>query len=105
MRGAEPDPGVVDRPADVPLPFGEPVELARLQPRHRSHEDGEDHQPRIQRPRCVTAAVVAGLEDSGGGPGPGGAGVLVVDETGFAKKGRASAGVARQFTGTLGACN
>ena len=28
--------------------------------------------------------------------------MLVVDETGFAKKGRASAGVARQFTGTLG---
>ncbi len=33
---------------------------------------------------------------------PGGAGVLVIDETGFAKKGRASAGVARQFTGSLG---
>ena len=34
--------------------------------------------------------------DDGGGE------VLVVDETGFAKKGRASAGVARQLTGTLG---
>jgi SRSO17 transposase len=28
--------------------------------------------------------------------------VLVIDETGFAKKGRASVGVAWQFTGTLG---
>ncbi|MCX5188837.1 transposase [Streptomyces sp. NBC_00268] len=35
------------------------------------------------------------------GASPGGAGVLVVDETGFAKKGRASAGAARQFSGTL----
>ncbi|GAB3180034.1 IS701 family transposase [Streptomyces incanus] len=50
----------------------------------------------------VRRYVVASLEDGGSGPGPGGAGVLVVDETGFAKKGRASAGVARQFTGTLG---
>jgi SRSO17 transposase len=50
----------------------------------------------------VRGYVVAGLEDSGAGLGPGGAGVLVIDETGFAKKGRASAGVARQFTGTLG---
>ncbi|MET9914356.1 IS701 family transposase [Streptomyces sp. NPDC006476] len=46
--------------------------------------------------------VIDGLGDGGVGAGPGGAGVLVVDETGFAKKGRASAGVARQFTGTLG---
>jgi SRSO17 transposase len=29
-------------------------------------------------------------------------GVLIVDETGFAKKGRASAGVQRQYSGTLG---
>ncbi|WP_406411125.1 IS701 family transposase [Streptomyces sp. NBC_01614] len=36
------------------------------------------------------------------GAGPGGAGVLVVDETGFAKRGKASAGVARQHSGTLG---
>jgi SRSO17 transposase len=41
--------------------------------------------------------VVAGLADDGEGAGPGGAGVLVVDETGFAKRGRASAGVARQY--------
>ncbi|WP_408646656.1 IS701 family transposase [Streptomyces capitiformicae] len=33
---------------------------------------------------------------------PQGPGALVVDETGFAKKDRASAGVARQFPGTLG---
>ncbi|WP_338671806.1 IS701 family transposase [Streptomyces sp. SCSIO 30461] len=46
--------------------------------------------------------VVAGLEDGGVGAGPGGAGVLVVDETGFAKRGRASAGVARQYSGALG---
>jgi len=30
-------------------------------------------------------------------------GVLVVDETGFMKKGRSSAGVQRQYTGTAGA--
>src|SRR5947209_4434433 len=29
-------------------------------------------------------------------------GVLIVDETGFVKKGRASAGVSRQYTGTSG---
>lgn len=46
--------------------------------------------------------VVAGLDDGGAGAGPAGCGVLVVDETGFAKKGRVSAGVARQYTGTLG---
>ncbi|GAA2119359.1 hypothetical protein GCM10009802_21500 [Streptomyces synnematoformans] len=39
--------------------------------------------------------VVAGLEDGGVGAGPGGADVLVVDETGFAKRGTVSAGVAR----------
>ncbi|MFC4906856.1 IS701 family transposase [Actinomadura gamaensis] len=50
----------------------------------------------------VRRYVVAGLDDGGEGLGPGGAGVLVLDETGFAKKGHASAGVARQFTGTLG---
>ncbi|WP_407077618.1 transposase [Streptomyces sp. SCSIO 30461] len=46
--------------------------------------------------------VIDGLDDGGRGAGPGGAGVLVVDETGFAKKGRASVGVARQYSGTLG---
>jgi SRSO17 transposase len=50
----------------------------------------------------VRRYVVEGLDDGGAGLGPGGAGVLVIDETGFAKKGRASAGVARQFTGSLG---
>lgn len=30
------------------------------------------------------------------------AGVLIVDETGFVKKGRASAGVQRLYTGTAG---
>ncbi|MFF8919307.1 IS701 family transposase [Streptomyces sp. NPDC015032] len=46
--------------------------------------------------------VVAALADDGDGAGPGGAGVLVVDETGFAKRGIASAGVARQYSGALG---
>ena len=46
--------------------------------------------------------VIAGLADDGEGAGPGGCGVLVVDETGFAKRGRASAGVARQYSGALG---
>ncbi|MFF4828065.1 IS701 family transposase [Streptomyces sp. NPDC001312] len=46
--------------------------------------------------------VVAALADDGEGAGPGGAGVLVVDETGFAKRGTASAGVARQYSGALG---
>lgn len=50
----------------------------------------------------VRRYVVEGLDDGGAGLAPGGAGVLVIDETGFAKKGRASAGVARQFTGSLG---
>ncbi|WP_406411129.1 transposase [Streptomyces sp. NBC_01614] len=45
--------------------------------------------------------VIAGLEDDGAGAGPGGAGVLVVDETGFAKRGNASAGVARRYCGAL----
>lgn len=50
----------------------------------------------------VRGYVLAGLADGGAGPGPGGSGVLVIDETGFTKKGRASAGVARQYSGTLG---
>ncbi|MGP3921542.1 IS701 family transposase, partial [Nonomuraea sp. 10N515B] len=50
----------------------------------------------------VRRYVVQGLDEGGAGLGPGGAGVLVIDETGFSKKGRASAGVARQFTGSLG---
>jgi SRSO17 transposase len=43
---------------------------------------------------AVRRYVVANLGDP--------AGVLVVDETGFLKKGRMSAGVARQYTGTAG---
>ncbi|MGW1047499.1 IS701 family transposase [Streptomyces sp. NPDC002547] len=46
--------------------------------------------------------AVAELADDGVGAGPDGAGVLVVDETGFAKRGKASVGVARQHSGTLG---
>ncbi|MEU1591278.1 IS701 family transposase [Streptomyces sp. NPDC005708] len=46
--------------------------------------------------------VVAGLDDGGVGAGPEGSGVLVVDETGFAKRGHASAGVAHQYPGALG---
>lgn len=42
----------------------------------------------------IRAAVVAAI----GGPG----GVLIADETGFVKKGMASAGVQRQYTGTSG---
>ncbi|WP_436838810.1 transposase [Nonomuraea cavernae] len=36
------------------------------------------------------------------GAGPGGAGVLVIGETGFEKRGHSSAGVARQYTGAAG---
>lgn len=43
----------------------------------------------------VRQYAMAGLSDGAGG-------VLVIDETGFAKKGSASAGVARQYSGTLG---
>jgi SRSO17 transposase len=50
----------------------------------------------------VRRYVIVSLADGGVGAGPDGCGVLVVDETGFAKKGRSSAGVARQYTGTLG---
>ena len=42
----------------------------------------------------VRGAVVAALGDPGG--------VLIADETGFVKKGKASAGVQRQYTGTSG---
>ncbi|MCX4427574.1 IS701 family transposase [Streptomyces mirabilis] len=43
----------------------------------------------------VRRYALDGLADSAGG-------VLVIDETGFAKKGKTSVGVARQFTGSLG---
>jgi SRSO17 transposase len=42
----------------------------------------------------VRAAVVTAIGDPGG--------VLIADETGFVKKGRSSAGVQRQYTGTSG---
>lgn len=42
----------------------------------------------------VRSALVAVIGDEGG--------VLVADETGFVKKGRSSAGVQRQYTGTTG---
>jgi SRSO17 transposase len=43
----------------------------------------------------VRAMVVAALGDAARG-------VLIVDETGFVKKGMKSAGVARQYSGTAG---
>ncbi|MFD9279520.1 transposase [Streptomyces mirabilis] len=46
----------------------------------------------------VRRYALDGLADSAGG-------VLVIDETGFAKKGKTSVGLARQFTGSLGTCN
>lgn len=46
--------------------------------------------------------VVAGLDDGGRGPGPGGCGVLAVDETGVGKKGKMPVGVACQYCGALG---
>src|SRR3982750_3319940 len=45
--------------------------------------------------------VVERLRPGGGGVG-GRGGVLIVDETGFIKKGSRSAGVGRQYTGTTG---
>jgi SRSO17 transposase len=50
-----------------------------------------DEQPVLQAYRRLLAASIA---DS--------AGVIVIDDTGFAKKGRYSVGVARQYSGTLG---
>ncbi|HEX2185476.1 MAG TPA: IS701 family transposase [Chloroflexota bacterium] len=60
----------------------------------RAHWDADELRDFVRR------YAVAGL--AGAGLGPGGAGVLVIDETGFAKKGTRSAGVARQYTGTTG---
>jgi len=47
--------------------------------------------------RCVTSYGGYVTEHLGGEDG-----VLVVDETGFVKKGKKSAGVARQYSGTAG---
>jgi len=44
--------------------------------------------------------VLDGLGDPGAGDGDSGAGVFIADDTGFVKKGRRSAGVQRQYTGT-----
>jgi SRSO17 transposase len=46
--------------------------------------------------------VLDGLGDPGAGDGDSGAGVFIADDTGFVKKGRRSAGVQRQYTGTSG---
>ena len=50
-----------------------------------------DEQPVLQAYRSLLAASIANP-----------AGVIVIDDTGFAKKGRHSAGVGRQYSGTLG---
>ncbi len=50
-----------------------------------------DEQPVLQAYRSLLAASIANP-----------AGVIVIDDTGFAKKGRYSVGVARQYSGTLG---
>jgi SRSO17 transposase len=52
----------------------------------------------------VRGYVLDGLGGPGPGPGTGdpGVGVFIADDTGFIKKGRRSAGVQRQYTGTSG---
>jgi SRSO17 transposase len=52
----------------------------------------------------VRGYVLDGLADPDPDPDPGeaGAGVFIADDTGFVKKGRRSAGVQRQYTGTSG---
>jgi SRSO17 transposase len=52
----------------------------------------------------VRSYVLDGLGGPGPGPGTGdaGVGVFIADDTGFIKKGRRSAGVQRQYTGTSG---
>ena len=55
--------------------------------------------------RCAASPAATWLPGShggGAGAGPGGAGALAVDEAGFARRGTASAGVARQYSGALG---
>lgn len=55
----------------------------------RARWDVDELRDRVRR------YALDGLADSAGG-------VLVIDESGFAKKGQTSVGVARQFTGSLG---
>ena len=50
----------------------------------------------------VRGYVLDGLADPDPDPGEAGAGVFIADDTGFIKKGRRSAGVQRQYTGTSG---
>jgi SRSO17 transposase len=50
----------------------------------------------------VRGYVLAGLADDHVGAGPSGSGVLVLDESGFPKRGHSSAGAAAQHCGTLG---
>jgi SRSO17 transposase len=58
---------------------------------HFISDSGWDEQPVLQAYRSLLAASIADP-----------AGVIVIDDTGFAKKGRYSVGVARQYSGTLG---
>jgi len=50
----------------------------------------------------VRSYVVDGLADTSDTAGDSGVGVFIADDTGFIKKGRRSAGVQRQYTGTSG---
>jgi SRSO17 transposase len=50
----------------------------------------------------VRGYVLDGLGDPDAADGDSGAGVFIADDTGFVKKGRRSAGVQRQYTGTSG---
>ena len=64
--------------------FGRPYRMQSLLGRSRWEADAlRDH---------VRSYVLEALDDDGG--------VLVIDETGFVKKGQHSAGVARQYSGT-----
>ena len=50
----------------------------------------------------VRGYVLDGLADTAADPADPGVGVFIADDTGFIKKGRRSAGVQRQYTGTSG---
>jgi SRSO17 transposase len=58
---------------------------------HFISDSGWDEQPVLKAYRSLLAASIADP-----------AGVIVIDDTGFAKKGKYSVGVARQYSGTLG---
>jgi len=51
---------------------------------------------------AVRCSVHDGLADTAADPADPGVGVFIADDTGFIKKGRRSAGVQRQYTGTTG---